>query len=199
MKVTKVILPFPLTTNDPHRGEGLHVSDIYNDLYQDLEPARYTRDGVPPDLKMAVGLAWEQYLEKVLLANGELVWRPGEQRSPEGIYYSPDLLVVNGHDRIGEIKATWLSSKVGPNHKKFDKYLCQGKIYGHWSDIALVRYYILHMCGEWNFRSKTGCDPVMNVWDVEYTARELKENHRMLMNHAKDKGLFRKIVTKRSR
>lgn len=197
MKITPVKLGFPLTMSDPHRGDGLHVSDIYNDLYQDLEPARYRKDGTPPDLKMALGLAWEQYLEKALVANGVLCARPGEQISSDKIKYSPDLLIVNGQDKIGEIKLTWLSAKVGPTHKKFSKYLCQGMIYGYWAEIPRVRYYILHIVGEWNFRTPDGCDPIMNIWDVEFTARELKENYQTLMNHAAGKKMINQLVTKR--
>lgn len=191
MKITLAKLSFPLTTNDPNRGKGLHVSDIYNDLYQDLEPERYRKDGVPPDLLMSIGLAWEQYLERTLVANGVLCARPGEQISPEGVLYSPDLLIVNGQDRLGEIKATWLSAKVGPTHKKFGKYLCQGMIYGYWAEIPRVRYYILHMNGIWSFKEEGGHFPMMNIWDVEFTARELKDNYQMLMNHARDKGLLK--------
>lgn len=191
MKVTPVKLPFKLTTEDPRRGEGLHVSDIYGSLYQQLEPDRYRSDDAgPPDLKMAIGQAWEQYLERVLVAKGIMCARPGEQVSPEGIKYSPDLLIVNGTDKIGEIKATWLSSKVGPWSKKFGKFLTQGMIYAGWSEIPIVQYWVLHMVGEWNFKTKNGCDPVLNIWDVEFTAQELKQERSLLLNHGKDQGML---------
>jgi hypothetical protein len=195
MKITPVTLPFDLAMSDPNRGKGLHVSDIYNDYFQDTEPERYSRDGKAPDLKLAVGLAWEQYLERTLVANGVLCARPGELRSPEGIFYSPDLLIVNGQDRIGEIKATWLSSKVGPTHKKFDKFMVQAMIYCHWCEIPRVRFYVLHINGTWTFKTKSGHDPIMNIWDCDFTARDLHTNHSLLMNHAKDKGFLKKERT----
>lgn len=186
MKVKPVKLGFDLTMSDPHRGKGLHASDIYNDLYQELEPERYRKDGKPPDLLMALGLAWEQYLEKTLVSNGVLCARPGELESPEGIKYSPDLLLVNGQDRIGEIKLTSLSTRVGPTNAKFAKYLTQGMIYAHWTEIPRVRYYVLHIHGN----HKGAKFPVMNVWDVDFTARELRDNYKLLMQHARDKGMF---------
>ena len=186
MKVTPKSLDFPLAMNDPNRGKGLHASDIYGDLFQDLEPKRYKRGGVMPDLKMAIGLAWEQYLEKTLLVNGELVGRPGELVSPEGVLYSPDLLVTNGHDRIGEIKATWMSPGKGPLDPKFDKWLTQIKAYCFWTEIPRARLYALFIAGDY----RDIRDPIFNIYDMEFTSRELKENHQLLMNHAKTKGLF---------
>lgn len=179
--------------SDPHRGEGLHVSEIYNSLFQKLEPNRYRSDGPIPDLPMAIGLAWEQYLEKVLVENGVLCARPGELTSEEGIKYTPDLLIVNGEDRIGEIKTTKLSSRTDPTHKKFDKYLTQGKIYCYWAQIPRIRYYVLHLNGNW----KGAHEPVMNVWDVDFTARELHDEYRLLMNHAKDEGMYPSTDKKR--
>lgn len=191
MKIKPVVLTFDLAMSDPNRGSGLHASDIYNDYYQELEPERYRKDGKPPDLLLALGLAWEQYLEKVLVANGVLCARPGECESAEGIKFSPDLLLVNGLDRIGEIKLTMLSSKVGPENKKFAKYLTQGMIYAYWTDIPRVRYYVLHIKG--NYAKKgDGALPQMNVWDVDFTARELRDNYRLLVQHAKNKGMLDK-------
>jgi hypothetical protein len=186
MKAKQIKLDFDLTMNDPHRGKGLHASDIYNDLYQELEPERYRKDGKPPDLLMAMGLAWEQYFEKALVANGVLCARPGELESAEGIKYSPDLLLVNGEDRIGEIKLTSLSTRVGPTNPKFAKYLTQGMIYAYWTEIPRLRYFVLHIHGN----HKGAKFPAMNVWDVEFTARDLRDNYQLLMNHAKNKGMF---------
>lgn len=193
MKIKPVVLSFDMAMSDPNRGKGLHASDIYNDYFQELEPARYRKDGKPPDLLMALGLAWEQYLEKVLVANGVLCARPGECESAEGIKFSPDLLIVNDVDweRIGEIKLTMLSSKVGPTSPKFAKYLTQGMIYAYWTDIPRVRYFVLHIKG--NYAKKgDGAMPMMNVWDVDFTARELRDNYRLLVNHAKNKGMLDK-------
>ncbi len=189
MKVTPVKLTFPLAMTDAKRGKGLHASDIYGDFKKKINPKRY-KDPMPPatlDLLFMIGLAWEQYLEKVLKAQGELVDRPGELESPEGIKYSPDLLIVNGCDRIGEIKATYKSSRTCiPGHKQFDDdYLYQTKLYCHWTEIPRVRYYVLFLHGDWR---RVLID--FKMWDLEFTKRELLDNHRMMMNHAREQEML---------
>lgn len=190
MKLTPVPHAWNLAISPSGRSEGLHASDIYGDLFKDLEPDRYG-DWDPADdpdqLMMAIGLAWEVHLEKMLVLNGELVGRPAEAQSEEGIYYSPDLLVVNGEDRIGEIKVTWQSSRTDLFDPKFDKYLVQNKFYCHSEQMRFARFYILYMRGNYKDRQW----PQFRVWDVEYTERELRENHEMLINHARHKGLLK--------
>lgn len=189
MKVTSLTLGFPLAMTDPNRGKGLHASDIYGDFKRKLNPKKY-KDPLDPttqDLLFTIGLAWEQYLEKVLKANGILCDRPGELESEEGVKFSPDLLIVNGQDRLGEIKATYKSSRTCyPGNKQFDEdYLYQTKLYCYWTQIPRVRYYVLFLHGDWRRKLID-----FKVWDLEFTARELKDNHRMLMNHAASERLF---------
>lgn len=177
---------------DANRGEGLHASDIYGSFFKQLNPKKYSSDMDPllQDILFAIGLAWEQYLEKVLIANGELVARPGELESPEGVKYSPDLLVVNGHDRIGEIKVTHMSSRdCVPGNEKFEKYLCQVKAYCYWAGIPRARFYVLYLHGDWR-RGEDGKLMDFKMWDVDFTMRELKENHQMLMAHAENEGML---------
>src|SRR5665213_2058861 len=109
------------------RSPGLHVSEIYNRFYQKLEPKRYQANSVPNPVKLAMGLAWESHLERCFLASGLQVERPPEFTTREGIAFSPDLLMVNGHDRIGEIKLTWMSSRASIDDPKFGKWLTQCK------------------------------------------------------------------------
>lgn len=196
MKLKLVNHKLDLAISPAGRSEGLHASDIYGDLFKDLEPERYGEwDGSldPDSLMTALGLAWEVHLEKMLTLNGHLVARPPECRSDEGIYYSPDLLVVNGQDRIGEIKVTWMSSRTDLNDPKFDKYLCQNMLYCYWEQMNLARFYVLYMRGNYKGRQW----PAFKIWDVEYTARELKENHQMCMNHARSKKMLPIKTTRR--
>src|ERR1019366_4527140 len=95
------------------RTPGLHMSAIYGALYEQLEPARYT-GGTPDPLRLEAGLAFETMLETAIkdrLCGGG---RPPELTSEEGILFNPDLLIFNGHTRVGEIKLTWLSSREAP-------------------------------------------------------------------------------------
>lgn len=189
MKLRQRELDFELAVSPAGRSTGLHASDIYNDLFKDLEPDRYgdwNEEDDPDHLMMAIGLAWEVHLEKMLVLGGHLVARPPEARSPEGISYSPDLLVVNGEDRIGEVKVTWMSSRTDLSDPKFDKYLVQNKFYCYNEQMTLARFYVLYMRGDYKDRQW----PKFKIWDIEYTARELRENHAMMLNHAKHKGML---------
>lgn len=194
MKVTPVTLDFPLAMDDPNRNRTiLHASDIYGSYYEQSDPKRYgkKKDQPSPDMLFAEGLAWEQYLEKVLITAGVQCFRPGElvgEWKGHRIAYSPDLIITNGHDRIGEIKKTWKSSRLRPTDRGFAKYRTQGMMYGYWLGIPRVRYFVDHTVGNW----RDYPFPQMRVWDIEFTKREIKDEMSTMMQHAEDEGLFAK-------
>jgi hypothetical protein len=173
-----------------HRSPGLHMSNIYNDLYQDLEPKRFTRGTLPDPLRLEAGLAFEDMLEEGLKRRlcGE---RPPEMVTEEGIFYSPDLIIFNGHTRLGEIKLTWMSSKEVPREAangfppKFDKYFTQMKAYCHHLDLGHARLLAFFVNGDYRPPK-----PELLAWDIEFTPRELRENWQMLLNHARHKRML---------
>lgn len=134
MLVTPLELDLVLAANAPGhtRTAGLHMSDIYNDLFKHLEPERFDKrdkagNAMPFDEKrMEVGMAFEEMLERGLKAR--LGNRPGEFTTPEGVIYSPDGLTmldaqrlihegrsVTGDDLVlDEYKATWMSARWLP-------------------------------------------------------------------------------------
>jgi hypothetical protein len=168
------------------RAPGCHVSDLYNGLYQVLQPQRYTTGGTPPAVKMAMGLAWEQYLEKVLVASGIQAHRPGEFKTPEGPTFSPDLLITNGSDRIGEMKLTYMAESPDLADPKFAKWLTQVKTYAYHLQIPRATIWALFVNG--NYRNAR--DPVLRQYDLEFTAQELKAEWSMLIQYGKSKGLL---------
>lgn len=204
MKITVGKLPFPLAMDDPNRDRTVvHASDIYNDYYAQTNPKRYGHkdDGHDPDMLFAEGLAWEQYFEKVLIAQGVECFRPGEMEADwkgHVIKYSPDLILVNpadifpeltnNEDRIGEIKKAWKSSRLKPTDKDFQKYLSQGKLYAGWAQIPRVTWFIDHTVGNW--RDYTF--PTMKVWHIEFTKREIQDELKLMMRHAENEDLFAK-------
>ena len=146
MLITPTDLGFDLAANLPgyHRSAGLHMSDIYNDLYKDLEPDRFDRrdkDGNPLPFNktlLEMGMATEGMLEYGLKDRLPFE-RPAEMRTrhaadcalrrteiPEGktcpcgggIYYSPDGLLYQDHIpggvRLVELKATGMSCRYLP-------------------------------------------------------------------------------------
>lgn len=168
------------------RSSGLHISDIYNSLYSELEPTRYVAGSAPNTTKMAMGLAWEAYLESLLIRQGVEARRPSECVTPEGIAFSPDLLIENGQPRVGEIKLTWMSSGEDITSPKFAKWMTQAKIYCYYLGVARARFYPLYVNGNYRDRRNPELLPV----DVAFSARELQEEHQMLMNHARAKGML---------
>lgn len=191
MKVSPKTLDFPLAMSDPNRGKTLiHASDIYNRYYEQANPGKYgKREGDSPDMLFAEGLAWEQYFEKALIANGVQCFRPGEligEWKKRKVAYSPDLIITNGKDRIGEIKKTWKSSRLKPTDKDFAKYKTQACMYAYFLDIPRVTWFINHTVGNW--RDYTF--PQLRVWEVEFTKREILEEMRTMMHFAESEGLF---------
>lgn len=205
------------------RAPGLHASDIYGDYYQDYDPKRYKRreGDAPPPLLLETGLIFESMLEeglaRRLAADGipdGTIERPGEfthrdtvQGVPFDLYYNPDLAIFNGVYRIGEIKATYMSSTVStetiasaragdesarekieaiPFEPKFEKYLSQIMFYGHMQRTPYARLYVWFICG--NYKPPT--EPHFLAWDLEFTEDEMASEYAMLVNHALAKGLI---------
>ncbi len=180
-----------LLASDLVRSPGLHASTIFGELFEELDPKRYKYDGPPNAVSLAMGTAWEKHLEYLLVKNNIDAVRPDELMSPEGVAYSPDLILVNGVVRCGEIK--WTSKSVkglpeGPaNHldPKYDKYLCQLMLYTYWLriefDCEVQGWLALALMHEsWN--------PQFRPFNIDFTDRELQENWQTCMNYARQRG-----------
>ncbi len=180
--MTPTTLDIDFLASDLVRSPGLHASDIYSDLYKHLDPKRYDYgDKAPNPILMALGTAWEKHFEYLLAKSGIVVERPQEFMSSEGIAFSPDLIQFNGVTRLWEIKYTSMSAKGLPTEqtnclpKKFDKYDTQMKLYAYWLGLNHGCLAVVLNHQPW--------DPQFRMFDLEWTDRELAENHAMLMNH----------------
>lgn len=177
---------FGLGVSSGHRTAGLHISEIYNDLFQKLEPKRYDKSRPMDPLRLEMGLLFESILEEGLKAKFQGGKRPGELVTEEGIIYSPDLIIFDRSVRLGEIKLTWMSSREVPRTvenglpSKFDKYICQMKAYCYHLDTRDARLIALFVNGDYTVHA-----PELLGWDLEFSQRELDENWRMLLNHAR--------------
>ena len=186
----------PLTLQGP-RTSGLHASDIYGGLASKLDPERYPEGSKPHKVITGIGLAWEQWFERTLIGMGEAVARPPEQvvmlgRTP--CYYSPDLVVVNGKTRIGEIKTTCMTAKEGIESPKFDKYHAQAQLYCYFEELQDARFYALFLRGDYKFMKKGGDRddffPELHVYNVSYSPRELQDNYQTHFQFAKQAGMI---------
>ncbi len=194
MIVTPIAHGLDLLKSDLIRSPGVHASDIFGDLFKKLEPKRYDYDAMRKEgeadnpLLMVLGTAWEKHFEHLLILNGVKAYRPEELMSPEGIAYSPDLMLFNGKIRLGDIKLTSMGLNDLPTTvsnylpPKFSKYLCQVMLYAYWMELVDAWLAILSIRKPWN--------PELRVLDLNFTDRELKDNHRMCINHGIDIGLI---------
>jgi hypothetical protein len=202
-----ITTPYPLDLDilrigqsGSERAAGVHASDLYGSLYKELMPERYGRDGLPPPLLLETGLVFENMLEEGFArrfeaAGGEQIIRPGEFTHRDVwdgyeivIHFNPDLLIYNGVTRLGEIKATWMSSPPDDDLSadKFQKYFTQIKFYLKMLRLLHARLYVFFVCG--NYKPPTR--PMFKAWDLEFTQDELDMEYAMLCYHGIHKGLF---------
>lgn len=190
MHITPIAPDLDLGASSLVRSPGLHVSTLYNDLYQDLEPGRYGW-GAPLDMRrIELGFSLEEMLEEGL--KRRMASRPGEFRTKEGIAFSPDLLIFNGGVRLGEIKLSWKSSRevprvAGTRHfpPKFDKWFTQMQAYCHHLETPLARLYGFFVNGDYSTMT-----PEFLAWDIEFTPDELRTTWTQLLNYGRSRKLL---------
>ena len=169
------------------------MSQLYGSLFEGLEPERFGGGGAPDPLKLEAGLALEEGLEQSL-KNRFKASRPGEFVTEEGIIYTPDGLIYEDDGRLVEIKLTWMSSADMPRVEatsfppKFDKWLCQIKCYLHALELWQAMLVGFFVNGPASFTKKLG--PELLAWNIDFTARELRDNWAMVTNNAKHVGLL---------
>lgn len=190
MKVQQIDHGLVLAANPPgfERGAGVHMSDIYNALYAELEPERYAKGGGPDAAKMELGMAFEEILEPAIARRLFSADRPGELRTTPtegGILYSPDHFLFNGVFRLGEFKATWYTARVPITDHRFDKWFCQMKAYCYHVNTPHARLYVFFVNGD--YKPPT---PRLVAYDIEFTLKELNDNWQMLKRFAQKRGLW---------
>lgn len=168
-----------------------------------------------PRERWGIGMAFEEMLETGLAARvfnlnpEETVYRPGEFETlhtddcprPKklrksgcgcvcggGVYYNVDLIIENGHTRVGEIKLNSMSAKGAPWElgetysgfdKKFDKYFTQLKNYCFHVGTCYGRLYMFSMREMVNFNEPK----IFRAWDIEFTEHELFEEWAWVRAH----------------
>lgn len=186
MRVTPIPHGLDLTATDLVRSPGVHMSELFGDLYADLEPKRFKHTTAPNPLLLALGTAWENHLEFLIGKSGLEVLRPGELMTDEGIAYSPDGIIMDDF-RLAEYKYSSMGTKDLPTEpstslpQRFGKYLCQCMCYCYHLGTPKARLYFCSVNRPY--------DPELRVFDIEFTAQELQDNWSAVLNNARFKGL----------
>lgn len=186
MKITPIPHGLDLQASNLVRSPGLHMSKIYGEMYQALEPKRFKGGDFHPVLTM-LGTAFENHLEFLLDKNGIRVMRPGELFTTDGIAYSPDGILEDEY-RLVEYKYSSMGTRDLPKREaarfppKFDKYVTQLMSYCFHMETNKARLYF---CSTHQAHA-----PELLVFDVEFTSRELQNNWRAMINFAKSKGML---------
>jgi len=197
MLVTPIDHGLELGASKNPRSSGLHLSEIYNDLFACLEPKRYKAGAPVNKALLEAGILFEEMLERAfVLRLQETVGRPGELVSEEGVKCSPDLFIFDAEDnfRIGEIKLTWKSSRDVPREPgengfpvKFKKNFVQMMGYCHVARTPYARLISFFVNGQY---IPGPPEPELLAWDIEFSTQELRENWAMLINHARDREML---------
>jgi hypothetical protein len=210
------------------RAEGVHASDLYNSFFADSNPKKYgylrredSSNSINP-LLVEPGLIFERMLEEGLQrrlgdagSHDGSIERPGEfthrdvvDGIPVEFHFNPDLFIFNGQFRVGEIKCTWMHSKI--THEEFDlfkagdpdaaakirdalldekygKYLAQLQLYMKCLQTRYGRLYVFYVNGT----GKPPFPPQLLAWDIAFTQEELDLNYIMLVRQGISKGWFK--------
>lgn len=194
----EIKLPPPLVP----RGAGTHASGIIRNIAMEmgilkmataeevnLNDIREITDPIAI-LRMSIGLAWEEhYIKNVLHAHG-VVKHPGEI-TLDGVHMNPDgesVEVWNGSKRqvlvIHEVKATYKSTNTVGDASREWMWLTQLKCYCKGAKTRYGKLHALFLCGDYKFPIR----PVLKVWGIEFTQKELNDNWALMTAYRDQRG-----------
>lgn len=159
------------------RTPGIHVSQIIRHIVT-TAGLQKENDFTESDLDdfALVGRLWEQMLADAYYT------KPRYERIGEieldGILGSPDAFDFDEF-AIAELKVTWQSSKAFTERVKFRLYRWQVGAYCHMMGTLRAEITVLHLNGDYSPPK-----PCAKVYEVTFTAGELRENWLMLKRGA---------------
>lgn len=199
MKMT--IVPTRLQPPSSHgRTPGIHVSKVIRaiavtngvlkpeyaeDLSLEEVPAQTTEwwNNLPvhAQLRMAIGLAWEQWYIPQL---PEVVDHPGEMVC-DGIYLTHDgesIDILWGDTfAIHEVKATYKSLNTVAQLQTQWMWIAQAKSYAKAAGCNVVYLHVLFICGDYTYP----ITPLLRVWKLEFTDAEIDENWDVIIGYVR--------------
>jgi hypothetical protein len=180
------------------RAPGVHVSDLVKEVMLRIDPERYGREMDKADSEnwQEAGFLWEDMVTRAFVRarreKGNLI--RGSEISLDGVSGNPDWLEWDDDPFsdlwLSETKATWKSAsefdagvESALYSKKFVGYTIQVMAYAHMLHIPRVRLHILFMNG--NYQRYV---PEVRSYSIRFTAQELEDNWRQLINMGRKKG-----------
>ncbi len=227
-----IITPLPVTIAYPQsktpRSPGLHLSSIIRGIASDtgildrLQAETLSLVEVigedwwagldePSRLRIALGLAWEQWYIPTLETEG-IVDHPGEMKL-SGIYMTPDAesidVILMKETRPGyfepeygraitEVKATFKSVKTVTDIEQ--QWMWMSQMMGYCKAAESLRAYLHCLCiaGNYKIRRITSpfgremglydIEPVLLKWQFDFTEYELDRRWDLMVDYAKSKG-----------
>lgn len=169
--------PAPVDQDRP----GLHVSSIIQAIKRAVD---YRKDEKPLNQHVLdTGFIWEHLLE---FAFKKLIGARPESVTMDGITGSPDGL---DEQYVHEYKCTRTSADTEVESRW--TWQMQMKAYCHMTKRTKAKLHVFYING--NGRDKR--DPIYRIYEFQWTAKELKENWRTLLNN-KDEISVEKTANK---
>lgn len=174
-------------TGDGTRSPGLHLMQIVGSLAQSIGVQEDSASEEQLNAYASVGFIWEKVVEHgmALACESQRYVRPDEVEL-DGIIGSPDLLDLQ-ESVVIDTKVTFKSSaKLSDLQRNYWKWCVQLKGYAHMIDWNIAELWILPICGDW--KPPRMAPPVRKR--LQFSKVELEDNWRMILAHAKEKGLL---------
>jgi len=181
------VLPFsPVAPDTQVRSPGLHVGQVIQDMLWTLNRKKYG-SAVTEQTRMLweSGFLWEDALSHVLARRltrgreGVIVQREIQHR---GLWMTPDGINLL-EDRGEEYKFTRYSANHEFDSATFRHWHWQAMAYLDAWQMNTCDFYVLFINGNYSHAADAG--PLARHYVVEYSDREIADNMRMILNHAK--------------
>lgn len=157
------------------RSSGVHLSGIIKAVLQGM--GKLDREDLTDEmpLRMAIGMAWENWVVGLMPKPPEFRWQPGEWEK-DGVYGTPDgMSQVDKRLMVEEFKATWKSERT---HGEVEEHsILEEKIWiwqlmanCHAKKVVYARLHVLWVNGDYRPPS-----PKYMRYVVKFEKKELAE------------------------
>lgn len=185
MIVTPVEHVIDIRRGGSPRAAGVHVSAVIAYIARQMGYLKSDDDGevlgpagfpVTAELRMAVGLAWEDWLAPSI---PDMMYHI-DNVQVDDIWMSPDGVRIDGdHVVLHEFKTTMKSMRGDDDMGRHWMWMAQIKAYCKAFDSRHAHLHVLWLCGDYN----KPITPCYKVYGLEFTQREIDDNWGLILKH----------------